>query len=645
MTVPAPRQGQCPNCGATVTFKLGSSRATVCEYCKAVVARAGQDFSVVGQVADLIPTGSQLAVGSKGTYRKVHFEVVGRLQYEWQAGVWDEWYVGLADGRWGWLAEAQGQYYVTFKTAQRNLPSHGLRPGAKVSFSGLGTFTVSDVKNAKIVGVEGELPEPVTLGESPLTVDLESTQGAFATLDYGVAGSEPALYLGGEVPFEALHLGAPPAGMAALKGARPSGDKLKCPHCGAPITVRLPEQTVRLTCESCKHLLDTSHGAFRVIEAVGRGKHEPRIPLGTKGTLRGNAYLVVGWMIRSCKVDGIRYPWDEYLLWNEHTRSFSWLVDSGGHWQHAVHIPVAAVDVGMDARYAGKSYKHFSAVNGVVEKVLGEFYWAVHAGESALLDDYIAPPLGLSSERTPHEESWSAVSHLEAAEVAEAFGRPGIARAASGVGALQPWPYEAAWHSMGRWMLGGLGALVALTFVLMVRTMPVYLDESFNTLQMRMQGATGPHGEHVHSYLSRPFDLAGHQALNVTFSSDVSQSWAYAGGAVINDASGVSVPFGLESSSYSGYEGGESWSEGSRTASQAIPSPGLGKTVVRADLQWDPKRVGPPNMHIKVTGDSFSGWQFLWAFLLLLSPMLLLWHRASFESARWEESNLSSGDD
>jgi len=29
-----------------------------------------------------------------------------------RGGVWDEWYLALDDGRWGWLAEAQGRFYL-----------------------------------------------------------------------------------------------------------------------------------------------------------------------------------------------------------------------------------------------------------------------------------------------------------------------------------------------------------------------------------------------------------------------------------------------------------------------------------------------------------------------------------------------------
>ncbi|HXX32458.1 MAG TPA: DUF4178 domain-containing protein [Myxococcaceae bacterium] len=640
MTQPTPRQGQCPSCGAPIEFRLGASRATVCGYCKAIVVRAGQDFQAVGKVADLIPTGSRIDLGSHGVLGgDLPFDVIGRLQYEWQQGVWDEWYIALGDGRWGWLAEAQGRFYVTSRMSRRPLPPR-VEPGQSFFIEGLGRFTVGDVKQARIVGAQGELPDPVTLGESPLTADLESEKGGFATLDYGDGSAEPVLYAGRQVPFEALHLGDK-SGQALARQARPAGEKLACPSCGAPLSVRIPEQSVRVVCESCNHLLDTSQGAFRVIAALERGRLEPRIPLGSAGTLRGRSFVLVGWMVKSCIVDGVRYPWGEYLLWEEKSQSFAWLVESDGHWQLATALSVADVHSADDAEYHGKRFRHFSSVTGKVDQVLGEFYWAVQAGDTSQLDDYIRPPEGLSRELGGGEVNWTHLEHLEPTEVARAFDRPGLVKERpQGVGEVQPWPHWSTWHTMSHWMLGGMVALVVLLGAFALRRGTVLVDQTFTSQQLLGEATeTIPGGERVHGYLSPDFDLAGKGALQVELSSDAAQTWAYAEGAVINETTGESAPFAVESSYYSGVDDGERWTEDNRTASASIGSPGPGPTLVRADLQWQPGHP-PPGMRLRVRTESFSIWQFFGALALLSWPLVYPLRLAAFERARWENSNL-----
>ena len=104
----------CPSCGAALSFRPGTMVA-VCSYCKALAARKDRDPELIGKVADLVDTGSPLGLGASGTYTGRSFTLAGRVQLKHPlGGVWDEWYMALDDGRWGWLAEAQGRFYLTF---------------------------------------------------------------------------------------------------------------------------------------------------------------------------------------------------------------------------------------------------------------------------------------------------------------------------------------------------------------------------------------------------------------------------------------------------------------------------------------------------------------------------------------------------
>jgi len=82
--------------------------------------------------------------------------------------------------------------------------------------------------------------------------------------------------------------------------------------------------------------------------------------------------------------------------------------------------------------------------------------------------------------------------------------------------------------------------------------------------------------------------------------------------------------------------------ENQRAASTGIASPGSGAAVLRADLQWEQGHP-PPAMRLRVRGESFSLLQFLGCLLLLSWPLIYPLRRASFERARWENSNLGSG--
>jgi hypothetical protein len=166
------------------------------------------------------------------------------------------------------------------------------------------------------------------------------------------------------------------------------------------------------------------------------------------------------------------------------------------------------------------------------------------------------------------------------------------------------------------------------------------VDQSFTPEELlTTDGDWAPGSERVHAYLSSEIELAGTGALRAELTSDAADSWASAEGAVINTVSGEASPFALEASYYSGYEDGERWTEDHRAASGDIPSPGPGTVIVRADLQWQEGRP-PPDIRLRLRGETFSGWQFLGCLALLWWPIVYPLRRAAFERARWENSNL-----
>jgi hypothetical protein len=70
----------------------------------------------LGKVAELVQTGSPLDIGVRGKWKDQNFELTGRAQLGHEmGGQWDEWYATFSNGWLGWLAEAQGRFYITFQ--------------------------------------------------------------------------------------------------------------------------------------------------------------------------------------------------------------------------------------------------------------------------------------------------------------------------------------------------------------------------------------------------------------------------------------------------------------------------------------------------------------------------------------------------
>jgi len=138
-------QGTCPGCGAPIAFGVGSSIAKVCEYCRATVLRTDRGLQNLGKVADLALTPSLIAVGDQGTLAGRPFEVLGRVQLDHGLGPWDEYYVAFDYGQaWGWLAYAQGHWYVTTQVPGLPAPAYNaLGLELDVPLGHYGTFRVA----------------------------------------------------------------------------------------------------------------------------------------------------------------------------------------------------------------------------------------------------------------------------------------------------------------------------------------------------------------------------------------------------------------------------------------------------------------------------------------------------------------------
>ena len=197
-------RANCPNCGAPVEFQWSKSVQTVCTYCRSILVRTEVDLTKVGTVADLPPDSSPIQLRTEGTYRSHAFVVVGRIIYEYDQGIWNEWHISLNDGRSGWLSDAQAQYAVSFPSAHKDLPaSDTINVGSRFTWDGM-VYTTTTITRARYRGVEGELPFQYRGKDSSVFVDLRTSSSGFATLDY--SDQEPKLYIGEAVDFDELRL-------------------------------------------------------------------------------------------------------------------------------------------------------------------------------------------------------------------------------------------------------------------------------------------------------------------------------------------------------------------------------------------------------------------------------------------------------
>jgi hypothetical protein len=348
---------------------------------------------------------------------------VGQVQLDHGTGPWNEWCLLLDDGSWRWLAEAQGDLLLTrpIREAEPHIPARdALAPGRPVDLPGGGEFVVAEVGEARVVTVRGELPVRVAPGGVVRYADLRGRGGGFATLDYGDGSEPPKAYAGKKVAGP--EIGLDPTRVAAPKERRAEATRLACPQCGGIIELRDPSGAVRVVCGSCGSLIDPRHSGAKVLGVGAALAARPRIPLGAKADFRGEPVEVIAFLVRSVTVEGIRYPWHEYLL-KRPAGSYRWLVESKNHWTIGDSVNLADVRLSSGtATLEGRTYRHFQRGDARVDHVQGEVYWTVTVGDTVRSDDYVSPPYMLTVEEDGKERNVTRSEYVPHLEVATAFG-------------------------------------------------------------------------------------------------------------------------------------------------------------------------------------------------------------------------------
>jgi hypothetical protein len=334
------------------------------------------------------------------------------------------------------------------------------------------------------------------------------------------------------------------------------------------------------------------------------------------------------------------------------------MVRSDDHWNFVEPLPPGAVsDKGKSAVFNGKRFKLYQDAEARVEHVLGEFYWKVMVGEAVRAADYIRPPDMLSKEvstvvsaevaelpagkakrgarKTARpaetgEINWSLGTYVKPREVEKRFGISDLPRPST-VAPNQPFPYKGIYLY---WLWLMIAAIVVGIALMITGSGRQVFERTY-----QLQPLAGAEATHV--IFSDPFELEPRKNIKVTARAEVDNTWLYAEGDLIEEATGLVQAFSIPVEYYHGVEDGESWSEGGKTASVHLSSLPAGTYTLRLEVSWE-RWQQPQQLGIKIEqGVPRALHFFLMLLLLSLIPLAVAIYQFSFEKRRWQDSDYS----
>ena len=632
--------GDCPSCRAPVEFRPGGGQIKVCEYCQTVVFRGELKLESWGKVSQLVDTESPLKLGLGGRHSGTPFTIAGRIQKSNPTGTWDEWYLEFEDERQAWLAESEGEWKLLFPLSNLAVPK-------LAQLEVLGSFTLRDKtfvveeKNqAETVSAEGQLPD---FNRKHAYVDATGPRGVFCTLDE--AGDTTEAFVGSFVTLK--ELGFDPSELE-LRPKHAALSQARCTQCNGPLELKAPDATKRVACPFCGALLQVQGGVLEFLELLEKPPYEPLIPLGAVGTLHDptvekpqgppTEWTCLAFLVRSCEVEGTRYPWDEFLLWNK-VEGFRWLMHSTGHWTWL--RPIAAGEVALTyraAKYGGQTYRGYQEVFAGTDYVAGECYWQVTAGERAKAREFIAPPKSINIDETATEATCTLGVMIEGDLVAKTFKLPRKLNPAVGIAPAQVNPFSSkaseAWTWSAIW-----GALL---LVLMIAFSALGSTEQYFSGTFSAPPGAAP-GSPESQRFSEPFEVKKAVPLEVkVMAPGLSNNWLGVSIDLVNEKTNEVIAVYAEPSYYSGTTDGESWSEGSNEQTKSTDVVEAGTYVLRTTPTFEPSRATDYGVTVSADDGAGLACPFFMFIMLLLAPLYFSLRANGFETAKWNDAVFQS---
>lgn len=186
----------CPSCGGAVPLRRVALPYAVCPYCQSLLVRDDGDLRAVGKSAVLPFDVSPIVIGTRGSAEGLAFEVVGRVRWGWTDGAWNEWLLAMGDGTTRWLGEAMGTFMLLAEAPEVcDLPAikafadgGAITPGYRVTINGQ-RFRAADMKQARCLGGEGELPFATPPDWTMTSVDFRNPDGGSLSVQRDAHGT------------------------------------------------------------------------------------------------------------------------------------------------------------------------------------------------------------------------------------------------------------------------------------------------------------------------------------------------------------------------------------------------------------------------------------------------------------------------
>lgn len=615
----------CSICQAPVTFSSMHTHLLICKSCGTVNYRQGREELVNKPTAVVLVQNDLIRPGATGVWRGKHFEVLGRMRFWFAESVVNFWTVKMEGGAIHYLAESYGQYAIL--AVHEPAIAAGLKKftkaGIKTNLIGGLKATLECIDRTVRFEIEGEVWDAFGLS-TPVFYDFAQEDGSYITIASAATGM---------VAFDVFDCTFQSLALANLSDKPVEPKLVKCPDCHTAIPVKTFPYAQSCSCNCGVRMVLKNTLDFERKGKDNRNDNQLLLALGREGVIKGISYEVIGYAV---KQDDHESEWREYVLYSRE-EGYAFLNEYEGHWIYSREAARGPILAGYPDKkefdYKGQRFDLYNKYGFRLVETAGEFPGRAFSTARIKAWEYIAPPLMWVAEQDSVERvDCFFAEYISRDEIRSAFSVD--VPSPNGQGTLAP-PFGKPKQITA---IAIAAAALLLVLHLVVTSMSASRVILYKEYRLPDTATVNPP-----LFVSEQFVLNKRRNnLEFTVQAPVVNNWLELDIEAVNVKTGEEYGVSQGVEYYSGYEDGESWSEGSNTSTEVLSELPEGTYFLRLQASQASLGVQIQHFSLGVKTDVPVHSNF---FILLL--ILLLWPAVTFvrlwvaDRRRWYNSDYS----
>lgn len=396
-----------------------------------------------------------------------------------------------------------------------------------------------------------------------------------------------------------------------------------------------------VACPKCFSYQEVTENGLKFLSSFKNSNRPKEVcfELGQNIRVNNNSYTITGITQRN---DGtnLRINWREYVL-NDELNQERFLNEYNGNWQLVWALNEKSPLTG--------DYNLFQKYYQDVNWAEGGFSFDVVDTNRIYSKEYIYPPKILIEEvyRTSNgKESnpeWYEGEYVEADEIFQEYQKLGNATAfpsKNGIGATEPYKSQFYYKDVLKMSLIAFAVILTIQLYFMA-TSPTttVFRETFSVADLKIDSVS-TNLTSAKPIVSKSFSIDKTGKIEIELASSVDNSWLESNITMVNESTLEELPIVIGNEYYHGYEGGESWTEGSTVASKDFSEVPAGKYHLLVETVTPAINGGTYTVRLQSGGIYWIN-IFIMLCLIAIIPLIKYFQEYNFEKERWADSDFS----